>query len=98
MESRKLQKVSPQILRAAFWDALGTGMVMPLSLLYFTLQTDVPLAQIGFAASAASIIAIPIGLAGGWLLDKFGSRSALITNNLLAAVGYVLSYLRIAFR
>ncbi len=75
---------------AAFTDAFGTGLVIPLSVLFFTLTTDVGLAEIGLVASAASLVALPFGLLGGTIVDRLGSRFAMVSNNLLSAAGFVL--------
>jgi MFS family permease len=75
---------------AAFVDALGSGLVMSMTVLYFSLLTDLPLADIGFAVAAAGIAALPLGVLGGWLCDRFSSRAAMVLNNGLAALGYIL--------
>lgn len=50
---------------AAAVDSLGSGLVMTLGVLFFVLNTDVPLTQIGFAVAAGGIAALPVGVVGG---------------------------------
>jgi MFS family permease len=57
---------------------------------YFTVTTDVPLAVIGVLSTVAGLIALPIGLVGGVLTDRFGAKASMILNNLLSAAGFTL--------
>ncbi|MFE2296911.1 MFS transporter [Streptomyces sp. NPDC059445] len=70
-------------------DAVGAGMVMPLSLLYFTLTTSMSVATIGLVTSAAVLLTLPISPWAGALVDRYGSRFVLVGNNVIAGVGYV---------
>ena len=42
-------------------DAVGSGVFMPISLLYFLAMTDLSLVQVGSALSLASAVAMPVG-------------------------------------
>jgi MFS family permease len=53
-------------------DSVGNGMFLPLSLLFFTTSTDVPLAQIGLLISLANTLTLPIPMIAGWLADRVG--------------------------
>ncbi|MFJ4185174.1 MFS transporter [Kitasatospora sp. NPDC089509] len=75
---------------AVFVDTLGVGMVVPLSFLYFTLSTNLSLAGVGAALSAAILLSLPTGFVAGTLVDRYGSKPLLIINNVVAAVGYLL--------
>ncbi|HXM56032.1 MAG TPA: MFS transporter [Candidatus Dormibacteraeota bacterium] len=79
----------PQI-GAVVVDTLGVGLFLPVSLLYFTIATDVPVASIGSALSLGAVLALPMGLLGGTLVDRSSARAVMVLNNLLAAAGYVL--------
>ncbi|WP_392958428.1 MFS transporter [Streptomyces sp. LN245] len=70
-------------------DAVGAGMVMPLSLLYFTLTTSMSVATIGLVTSAAVLLTLPISAWAGALVDRYGARFVLVGNNVIAGVGYV---------
>lgn len=75
---------------AVLVDTIGAGLTLPLTIVYFTLTTDLPLAVIGLLSTAASLLALPIGLLGGALTDRFGARASMIANNLLSAAGFAL--------
>ncbi|WP_426624812.1 MFS transporter [Leifsonia sp. McL0607] len=75
---------------AVLIDTVGAGLTLPLSIVYFTLTTNVPLGVIGALATAAALAALPIGFLGGFLTDWFGARSSMVLNNLLSAAGYGL--------
>lgn len=69
-------------------DALGSGVWLPLSVLYFVGTTDVSLCRIGLALSAAAVLALPFALVAGQLVDRFGARRTLQSGNLLQVVGF----------
>jgi MFS family permease len=73
-------------------DAVGSGVFMPVSMLYFLVTTDLSLVQIGAAISIASAAAIPAGPLLGSLVDRFGAKRILLAGNLMQCVGF-LAYL-----
>ena len=75
---------------AVLVDTIGAGLTLPLTVVYFTLTTDLTLATIGLLSTAASLLALPIGLLGGVLTDRFGAKASMITNNLMSAAGFAL--------
>ncbi|MFF5468234.1 MFS transporter [Streptomyces achromogenes] len=75
---------------AVLVDTVGVGLMIPISLLYFTLTTDIPVSELGVALTAATLLSLPAGLAGGAMTDRFGPKLAMVTNNLVSAAGYVL--------
>ncbi|WIB16464.1 MFS transporter [Curtobacterium sp. MCPF17_050] len=75
---------------AVLTDTIGAGLTLPLTIVYFTLTTDVPLAAIGVLSTVGSLIALPIGLIGGALTDRFGAKASMILNNLMSAAGFAL--------
>lgn len=75
---------------AVLTDTIGAGLTLPLTIVYFTITTDVPLAVIGVLSTVASLVALPIGLVGGVLTDRFGAKASMILNNLLSAAGFTL--------
>lgn len=82
----------PGLVGAFFIDAVGTGMFLPFSLLFFLATTSLPLTQIGLALSIAAVVRIPVTIAAGPLSDRFGPRAAIVTSQLLQAAGFA-SYL-----
>jgi MFS family permease len=75
---------------AVFVDTVGAGLLLPLSLVYFTLTTGLGLPAIGLIAASATVVALPAGLVGGAITDRFGAKASMVTNNLISAVGYTL--------
>lgn len=72
-------------------DALGSGVFMPVSILYFLTTTDVGKREIGLALSICGILAVPFVLAAGSLVDRFGAKRLLLAANILEGIGF-LSY------
>ena len=70
-------------------DALGSGIFLPVSILYFLATTDLSLVRIGLALSIASAIQLPLGPLVGGLVDRFGARRVLLVANALEAVGFI---------
>ena len=73
-------------------DAVGSGVFMPVSMLYFLVTTDLSLVQIGAAISIASAAAIPAGPLLGGFVDSFGPKRILLVGNLMQGIG-LLAYL-----
>ncbi|WP_186377189.1 MFS transporter [Curtobacterium pusillum] len=78
------------VTSAVLVDTIGAGLTLPLTIVYFTLTTDLSLALIGVLSTAASLLALPVGLLGGVLTDRFGAKASMITNNLTSAAGFAL--------
>lgn len=70
-------------------DALGSGVFMPLSMLYFLAVTPLTLLQVGAALSIASAVTLPIGPMIGGVVDRVGAKRVLLVGNALQAVGFV---------
>lgn len=69
-------------------DAVGSGVFMPLAMLYFLAVTPLTLVQVGAAISIASAVALPAGPVIGSLVDRYGAKRLLLAGNALQAVGY----------
>ena len=78
----------PGLVGAFFIDAIGTGMFLPFSLLFFQATTPLPLARIGLGLSVAALVRIPVTIVAGPLTDRFGPRAAVIASQLLQAAGF----------
>lgn len=70
-------------------DALGSGVFMPLTMLYFLAVTPLSLLQVGAAISIASAVSLPAGPVLGALVDRFGAKQILLAGNALQALGFV---------
>ena len=73
-------------------DTVGSGLFMPLTLLYFLAMTDLSLVQIGSALSLSALLTMPGAFVIGSLVDRFGPRRMMLAGNLVQAVG-MLAYL-----
>ena len=71
-------------------DALGSGVWMPLSMLYFLHQTSLSLVQLGLAMTIANTLVIPVVPLIGSLVDRVGPRSVMQIGNAGAAGAFVL--------
>lgn len=69
-------------------DAMGSGVFMPVSMLYFLVTTDLSLVQVGGAISLASLVALPAGPLIGSVVDRIGAKQVLLAGNVLQAVGF----------
>ncbi len=70
-------------------DAIGSGVFMPISILYFLASTTLSLVDIGFALSIASALQLPFAPMLGGLVDRIGAKQVLLAANLIQAVGFV---------
>jgi MFS family permease len=73
-------------------DTVGSGLFMPITLLYFLAMTDLSLVQIGSALSLSAILTMPGAFVIGTMVDRFGPRQMMLAGNLVQAVG-MLAYL-----
>lgn len=69
-------------------DTLGTGVFVPISLLYFTRIADLPLAAVGAQTSAGALASLPAPLLTGRLADRFGPRVVVLAGQHLQGVGF----------
>ncbi len=70
-------------------DAVGSGVFLPVSMLYFLVATPLSLVQIGAAISIASAASIPAGPVVGGIVDRMGARRVLQVANVLQGLGFV---------
>lgn len=68
-------------------DALGSGVFMPLTFLYFLATTRLTLVQVGAAVTVASLLTLPAGPLIGSVVDRVGAKRVLLAGNLLQAAG-----------
>jgi MFS family permease len=73
-------------------DALGTGLYLPFSLLYFQKIAGLALPAIGAALTIATVLTLPMILITGTLVDRFGGQRLVVASQLLQAMGF-LGYL-----
>ncbi|WP_067461619.1 MFS transporter [Actinomadura macra] len=71
----------------AMADSLGTGLITPLVIIYFTQQIEMKAVTVGLAMSIAgfgSAVLVPFG---GVLVDRFGAKPVVIAAFVLAGIG-----------
>lgn len=77
-----------RLLGALSVDAVGTGLFLPFSILYFTATTDLALGRVGLALSIAAFVRIPATAGAGMFCDRFGARTTVIASNVAQAIGF----------
>ncbi|GAA3163420.1 MFS transporter [Nonomuraea roseoviolacea] len=71
-----------------FADALGSGLYVPLTLLFIHQVTGLPLTTVGLGVTAAAVVGLAANPAAGALIDRFGARRVLMATYLLRAAGF----------
>jgi MFS family permease len=71
-------------------DALGGGIWMPLSLLYFLRQTELNLVEIGLVITIANLAVTPLVPLVGRLVDQLGPKRVIQVGNLLQGAMFAL--------
>ncbi|WP_370945866.1 MFS transporter [Amycolatopsis sp. cg5] len=69
-------------------DAMGSGMYVPLSLLYFHHLTGMPLEQVGVIMSAGALLALVSNPIAGVLVDRYGARTVVVGGYFVRAAGF----------
>jgi MFS family permease len=69
-------------------DSIGTGLVTTFIIIYFVRTTSLSLVTIGSSLSLARLLALPVPLLVGPLIDRFGARRTAAAGNLLVAAGF----------
>jgi len=75
-------------ITAVLIDALGSGLFLPLSLLYFQAVAGLPLSSVGLTLTAATLLTLPTTPATGILVDTFGAKRVLVASQLLQGAGF----------
>ncbi|MEO7267827.1 MAG: MFS transporter [Knoellia sp.] len=73
-------------------DTIGSGLFLPVTILYFLKVTDLTLVQIGAALSLSALLTLPAALVIGSLVDRLGGRRMMLIGNVVQGVG-MLAYL-----
>lgn len=67
----------------------GSGLYLPLALVYFLALTDVPLAILGVLLGVASAVSLPVPTLAGVLVDRVGARPIVLTSLILQAASFL---------
>jgi MFS family permease len=68
-------------------DAFGSGLFIPLSILYFQVTAGFPLPIIGLTLTIATACTLPMTLVTGGLVDRFGARRVTASSQIIQAIG-----------
>jgi MFS family permease len=69
-------------------DAIGSGVWMPVSMLYFLATTPLSLVHVGLALTLASLVGLPAALLIGQQVDRLGSKPVLQAGNVLQGLSF----------
>ncbi len=69
-------------------NAFGAGMFFPFAFLYYQAATNLSVAAIGLAITAATCVTLVANPVAGILVDRFGSRRIVVLALCLEAVGF----------
>ncbi|MFJ9036723.1 MFS transporter [Streptomyces sp. NPDC102406] len=70
-------------------DALGNGLVGAFTLVFFVKTTSLSLVAIGAALTVGQLLALPVPLVLGRLLDSFGPRTVVAVGNWISVAGFI---------
>jgi MFS family permease len=73
-------------------DAVGSGLFLPFSLLYFHHAGGLSLTEAGLGLTISMLIAVPTPLAAGVLVDRVGPKTVAVATNAARVAGF-LGYL-----
>ncbi|MFJ8618643.1 MFS transporter [Streptomyces clavifer] len=77
-----------RLVAAIVIDSIGTGVFVPVSMLYFLATTPLTLVQVGAALTTAGLLALPAGPLVGGLVDRYGAKPVLQAANVAQALGF----------
>lgn len=83
------------VVLALVVDAVGSGLFLPFSVLFFVATTALTVPQVGLAVSIGALSRCAAGPLAGSLTDRFGPARVLIAANLLQGAGFA-GYLFVA--
>ena len=86
----KLPKKARIMLLGIALSALGNGLVLPYTFIYFHNIRGFPIAVAGLIASYGAFSSLAISPLVGNLIDKWGPKPVLITSLLVSAAGFSL--------
>jgi MFS family permease len=73
---------------ASLIDAVGSGLLMPLTVLYFTIHVGLSPSSVGLGLTIGGLLALAFGPVAGVLIDALGAKPVLLAYWGLAALAY----------
>jgi MFS family permease len=83
-----------RVLLAGLADALGSGLFLPISVIYLTRIVGLSPTRVGLGLTIAGIVAVVATPCAGPLLDRFGARTTVMACFTVSALGF-LAYLTV---
>lgn len=77
-----------RLATALLLDAVGTGVMMPLSILFFTVHEGMAPTTVGFGITIGGLVSLLATPFGGQLIDELGPKRSMIGGCLVAAMGF----------
>jgi MFS family permease len=77
------------ILLAYLANALGTGLFLPISVIYLTKIVGLSATRAGLGLTIAGLVAVVAGPCAGPLLDRFDARAVVVGSFAASALGFV---------
>jgi MFS family permease len=93
MDRSGLGRSRVALLVALGVDNFGSGLFLPLSIVYATRVIGVPLSVAGIVVSASSLVGLLIPPLAGRFVDRVGPRAVVITSQLMQAGGTAAYFL-----
>jgi MFS family permease len=81
-------RLQRRLLAASFADALGTGLFLPLSVIYLTRIVGLSPTRVGLGLAIAGFLAIAAGPLSGTLLGRFDARRVVLGCFAASALGF----------
>jgi MFS family permease len=76
------------VLLAFLVNALGTGLFLPISVIYLTRVVGLPVTGVGLGLTIAGLIAVVAGPCAGPLLDRYDARAVVVGCFAASALGF----------
>ncbi|MEV6263596.1 MFS transporter [Streptomyces sp. NPDC051784] len=70
-------------------DTVAAGAFYPLTFLYLTLSTDLPVARIGLILTGGGLVALVLNPVAGSVADRWGAQRTLVLANACCGLGYL---------
>lgn len=86
-EGQRMRRDQLLLLVSLGIDNFGSGLFLPLSILYTTQVIGLPLGEAGIALTVGSLVGFVVPPMAGRVVDRVGPRAVLITSQLVQAAG-----------
>ncbi|MBS2966758.1 MFS transporter [Actinocrinis puniceicyclus] len=81
-----------RLLTAVLVDTLGSGAFLPLSFLYLSETTHIPLGRLGLTITLAGLIGLPAMPLTGHVVDRVGAKPVMVAQTIVSAAGFSLYF------